>query len=409
MRSILLVALAACSSTTPPPVVSVGNCTTTGGANVTARRVAYGCGVANAKAPNCMAGSVTLVTSPPNDQRLFALEQTGRIRIIDKAGIVPAPFLDLSGDSGGPVVAGGEQGLLGLAFHPQYATNHQFYVYYTAANPGGGTDWLDVVARYTTSATDPNVADPKSATIVLAIPDKFTNHNGGMIEFGADGFLYIGNGDGGSGNDPDNNGQNPNELLAKILRIDVDHPTDGKPYGIPAGNPFKASGGSPEILIMGVRNPWRWSFDRMTGDLWIGEVGQGTIEEVDVLAPAEQAGANLGWSMFEGHNCFKAPCDETGKTFPLDSRTHASGWAAIIGGQVYRGACYPDLVGWYFYTDNARAGLVKAKLKDDRSGLDIVELPGTFPQSPASIHADATGELFETDTAGNIWHLEAAP
>ncbi|MCX5742716.1 MAG: PQQ-dependent sugar dehydrogenase [Proteobacteria bacterium] len=402
MRRLLLasVSLVAACNDTPPPKVLIGNCATTAGSTVVARRVAYGCGQDGAAAPNCINGGATLATSPPGDLRLFVLEQNGVIRILDREALLPTPFLDVSD----VIIAGGEQGLLGLAFHPSYATNREFFISYTVAKGGA---YADVVARYHASATDPNKAEP-TGEIVLSIDDAYSNHNGGMIEFGSDGLLYLGTGDGGSANDPQGNGQNPTALLGKLLRLDVDHPADGKPYGIPAGNPYQAGGGAPEVFLSGVRNPWRWSFDRATGDLWIGDVGQGEIEEVDVLTPTEQPGANLGWNMYEGTSCFRPPCDPAGKTMPRDQRTHADGWTAIIGGQVYRGACYPDLVGWYFYTDNGHGGLAKARRQPDGS-LEIVDLPGAFPSSPSSIHADAAGELYETDTRGNVFHLEATP
>ena len=380
-------------------------CTPVSGSTVTARKIGK------------VSGSAVLATSPPGDGRLFVVEQGGGIRIFENEMLKPTPFLDISAS----IVAGGEQGLLGLAFHPSYATNKKFYVFYTAANPApGGDAYVDVLAEYSGSANDPNVADPASGKIVLSIPDFASNHNGGMIEFGADGFLYLGTGDGGGGGDPKRNGQNTNALLAKMLRIDVDHPANGKPYGIPAGNPFAAGGGAPEVWIYGLRNPWRWSFDRANGDLWIGDVGQGVTEEVDVLKAGAQAGKNLGWSAFEGNaccatqgdHCTQSPpfqaCPTAGIQFAQDNRSHASGWFAIIGGQVYRGSCYPDLVGWYFYTDNGHGGMAKAQLQPS-GALTIMDLPGTFPSSPSSIHADSRGELYETDTSDNVWHIEAGP
>jgi glucose/arabinose dehydrogenase len=368
-----------------------------------------------------VAGGAMLATSPPNDPRLFVIEQRGAIRIFDNQdpltgmpALLPDPFLDISG---GDIVAGGEQGLLGLAFHPCYDSNGEFFIYYTTSN-------RNTVARCTVSS-DPNKANP-TCTPILEIPDFASNHNGGMIEFGKDGYLYIGTGDGGGANDPALNGQAlvdgspcpgaPNcqagrtsvALLGKILRIDVDNKLPGKEYGIPSSNPFANGGGAPEIFVIGVRNPWRWSFDTENGDLWIGDVGQDVLEEVDVLKAGQQAGVNLGWSMYEGTNCFHAPCNPAGKTMPQDTRTHSSGWNAIIGGQVYRGTCYPDLAGWYFYTDNVHHVLVKARLKTDNT-LEIVDLTGTFPTSPASIHADARGELYMTNTDGFVYHIEAGP
>ncbi len=426
----LVWALAACHSKKPadvhddgPVVPSVDAptdgpaalaCTPTAGSNVYTRHVG--------KTPN----AALLVTSPPGDGRLFVVEQTGQIAIFDQEQLLPTPFLDLSPGAGGDVMSGGEMGLLGLAFHPQYATNRQFFVFYTMNNPAAPPPYLDVLVRYTASATDPNVADPTSATTILSIKDFAVNHNAGMIEFGSDGMLYISTGDGGSGGDPARNGQNTHALLAKILRIDVDHPANGMPYGIPADNPF-ADGvaGAPEVYIYGLRNPWRWSFDRATGDMYIGDVGQGLTEELDVLVAGQQAGKNLGWSVYEASTCCvnasdhctqattnQQPCDPTGKFFPQDERTHAAGWKAIIGGQVYRGACFPDLAGWYFYTDFTLHPLVKARLNPDQT-LEIHDLTAPannpWPELPASIHADARGELYETTTRGDIYMIQAGP
>jgi glucose/arabinose dehydrogenase len=365
-------------------------------------------------------GGAVLATSPPGDDRLFVVEQRGAIRIYHAEQLAPAPFLDISDENGGPVVAGGELGLLGLAFHPQYASNGTLFVFYTGRKLGDPIHpYVDVLARYRVSATDPDRAIP-AGTVVLSIDDFTSSHNGGMIEFGPDGYLYIGTGDGGGQGDPQRNGQNPSALLGKILRIDVDHPAPGKPYGIPADNPFATGGGAPEVFMLGVRNPWRWSFDRMTGDLWIGDVGESQVEELDVLEAGKQRGANLGWSAYEGFSCCmtqpdrclqtgtQAPCDPAGKTFALDHRSHATGWNAIVGGQVYRGTCYPDLAGWYLYTDYVHGGMAKARKQPDGT-LEIVDLPGTFPAGPSSIHADARGELYETDTRGNVYRVEAGP
>lgn len=351
-----------------------------------------------------------LVTAPPLDPRLFVVARAGAIRIIKDGQVLPTPFLDISEQ----IVAGGEQGLLGLAFHPQYATTRAFFVYYTTNN-------ANVVARCTASAADPDRAEP-GCTTVLSVPDFAGNHNGGMIEFGADGYLYIGTGDGGGGGDPRRTAQDPNNLLGKILRIDVDTPAAGKAYGIPADNPFALGGGAPEVFIVGLRNPWRWSFDRATGDLWIGDVGQGRTEELTVLRPAQQMGANLGWSVYEGNACCDTQddncsqsgsqyaCDPTGLVFPQDARSHADGWISIIAGQTYRGTCYPDLVGWHFYTDYAsvNAGLVKARLQADNT-LEVVDLPTTLPGNVASIHADARGELYLTTTGGGVYELTVTP
>lgn len=389
------------------------------GRNVSSRRVAYGCAVAGAPAaPDCIVGAATLVTSPPHDPRLFVLELQGRIRILEHGSLRGDPFLDISYDAGGPVNANGlgELGLLGLAFHPQYATNRQFFVFYTMDNPDHAdtmNPYLDVLVRYTVSATDPSKADPSSAVMVLAILDPFSNHNGGMLEFGSDGYLYISTGDGGGVNglpaDPYGHAQDPHALLGKILRIDVDRKDPDKEYGIPADNPF-ASGidGAKEVWVLGLRNPWRWSFDRATGDMWIGDVGASTIEEIDMLPAGQQAGKNLGWPMWEGDTCYEPPCDATGMTFPIDNRNHLDGFWAITGGQVYRGSCYPDLVGTYLYTDTGYAYIQGATRRSDGS-FEIAQRSKDYNYGPSSLHADSRGELFETDIYGNIWQLIVIP
>ena len=377
------------------------------GTNVQAVKIADVCDP-GVMAP-CPDRALTLVSSPPNDPRLFAVEQVGEIRVIDNGEVKPDPFIDLTYADGGPVYMRSELGLLGLAFDPSYATNHTFYVFYTSIHRGGTLPYYDILARYTTSATDPDKADPASGQIILQIDDPYSNHNGGMIAFGADGYLYVATGDGGGAGDVAGNAQNPQALLGKILRIDVEHPSATKPYSIPADNPFAdGTAGAPEVFILGVRNPWRWSFDRETGDMWIADVGQELIEELDVLPSGAQAGKNLGWNMYEGNSCYKAPCTPDGMTFPQHTRAHSTGWAAIIGGEVYRGSCYPDLRGTYLFTDYMAHGLAAAKLQPDGS-LTVADLPGTFPAEPSSIHGDAEGELYLTTVGGEIYRLEVSP
>lgn len=388
---------------------SLLTCTPTTGTTMTLRQVAL------------VSGSATLATSPPNDGRLFVVEQQGRLRIVENDQLRPDPFLDITSK----VTAGGEQGLLGLAFDPQFARNGYFYVFYTTGACTAASPCRDVLERYTASTTAYDVADPASAQVVLSIPDFATNHNAGMIEFGSDGYLYVSTGDGGGGGDPHRNGQAIDRtattctatqcepLLGKILRIDVDHPANGKPYGIPPGNPFANGGGEPEVFIIGLRNPWRWSFDRATGDMWIADVGQSLYEELDVLPAGTQAGRNLGWSMYEANTPYSTNYtpDPTGKTFPQVVKTHSTdGWFAIIGGQVYRGPCYPDLDGVYFYSDNVKHTLSRATFDGTTvTTTDITPPASGWPGSPSSIHADARGELYEVTTNGRVYHLEAGP
>jgi glucose/arabinose dehydrogenase len=261
--------------------------------------------------------------------------------------------------------------------------------------------------------------------VLLSIPDFATNHNGGMIEFGSDGYLYVSTGDGGMAGDPHRNAQAVDRadpsciqtqcepLLGKILRIDIDHPANGKPYGIPADNPFATGGGEPEIYITGLRNPWRWSFDRATGDMWIADVGQAMYEELDVLPAGQQAGRNLGWSMYEANSRYLTnyPPAPAGKVFPSVVKTHAGdGWQAIIGGQVYRGPCFPDLDGVYVYSDHSAHTISLARLSGSTVTTSDAQPPsGSWPASPSSIHADARGELYETTTAGAVYHIVAGP
>jgi glucose/arabinose dehydrogenase len=274
------------------------------------------------------------------DSRLFVVEQGGAIKILNPDGTTnPSPFLNIST----LIASGGERGLLGLAFHPNYATNGFFYINYT--NLSGNT----VIARYTVNTGNPNVANPSSANILLTITQPYANHNGGSLKFGPDGYLYIGMGDGGSAGDPENRAQNINELLGKMLRIDVN---SGTPYGIPAGNPYVGIAGADEIWAIGLRNPWKFSFDKTLGNLWIADVGQGSIEEVDI-APATQSGLNYGWRCYEGDNAYNtAGCpSQTLLKFPLKTTSHSTGACSITGGYVYNGTVYPNFKGLYFFTD----------------------------------------------------------
>jgi glucose/arabinose dehydrogenase len=276
------------------------------------------------------------------DSRLFVVQRGGAIRILNANGTINATnFLTLTSST---IVSGGERGLLGLAFHPNYATNGYFYVNYTRASDGA-----TVIARYNVSA-NPDVADASSAQVLLTIAQPFSNHNGGSLVFGPDGYLYIGMGDGGSGGDPDNYGQNINSLLGKMLRIDVD---SGSPYAIPAGNPYAgATPGADEIWAVGMRNPWKFSFDKQTGDLWIADVGQNAREEINKAA-STAAGLNYGWRCYEANIPYNTNgCQSASNYFmPVANYALGNGYCSITGGYVYRGSTYPNMVGKYFFSD----------------------------------------------------------
>ncbi len=267
----------------------------------------------------------------PDDDRLYIVEKGGKIRIMDLAGnVLPIPFLDID-----PIVNSGanERGLLGLAFHPDYVSNGHFFVNYT------GNDGDTRISRFTRMAFDPNMADANSELVLLVVDQPFSNHNAGDLAFGPDGYLYVGMGDGGSGGDPGNRSQNPKELFGKMLRLDVD---GAIPYGIPADNPFAQSADTfPEIWALGLSNPWRISFDRMTGDLWIGDVGQDKWEEVDMEPAGSPGGLNYGWRCYEGFAPYNTngcgPANSYVPPIQVYANTNAVG-CSITGGYVYRGS-----------------------------------------------------------------------
>jgi len=277
------------------------------------------------------------LTAPPGDPRLFIVEQPGRIRIVRDGQLLPRPFLDLTDR----VLDGGERGLLSVAFHPRYRDNGFLYVNYTDVN--GDTR----VERYHVTG-DPDVADPGSGHLVLFVKQPYANHNGGLVLFGPDGKLYVGMGDGGGGGDPHGNGQNRAALLGKLLRLDVDA---GDPYSVPTDNPFVGvRGARPEIWALGLRNPWRFCFDREASLLYIADVGQNHWEEIDV-APAGRGGLNYGWNVMEGNHCYRAPlCDRDGLQLPVLEYSHREG-CSVTGGFVYRGSDLPELRGHYVYGD----------------------------------------------------------
>ncbi|HEU4585406.1 MAG TPA: PQQ-dependent sugar dehydrogenase [Gemmatimonadaceae bacterium] len=331
------------------------------------------------------------LTAPAGDARLFVVEKTGAIRIVKDGVLLPTPFLDLSD----AVSAGSEQGLLSMAFHPDYATNGFFYVDYTDVD--GNTQ----VVRYSVSTADPDVADPASAKPLLSVEQPFANHNGGLLLFGPDGKLYIGLGDGGSGGDPFGNGQSLGTLLGKILRIDVDA---GDPYAVPADNPFVGSAGARgEIWAYGLRNPWRFAFDPKSDRLYIADVGQGAWEEVDVV-PADAGGENFGWNIMEGTQCFNASsCSRNGLTLPVLEYSHADG-CSITGGFVYRGSLAPDVVGQYFYSDFC-AGFLRSFTFDGTSATQSITWEVGDIGNVQSFGEDAAGELYILSTNGTVYRV----
>ncbi len=338
--------------------------------------------------------SPVFLTAPANDPRLFIVEQPGRIRIVQNGALLPTAFLDVSSQ----ISSGGERGLLGLAFHPRYASNGFFYVNFT------GTDGHTRVMRYTVSS-NPNIATASSAKLIIRVDQPYANHNGGMITFGPDGMLYIGMGDGGSGGDPQNHAQNRGDLLGDMLRLNVDV---GDPYTPAAGNPYLSTPGAlPEIWAYGLRNPWRFSFDRGAPNLYIGDVGQNAREEVNVVA-ATAAGINYGWRIMEGTQCYSpASCTQTGLTLPVLDYTHASGGCSITGGYVYRGSAIPEIAGHYFYSDYC-AGFLRSFRYANGSATEMRDWDLTLG-SVLSFGEDAAGELYVLTGDGRVSRITKGP
>ncbi|MEW6208004.1 MAG: PQQ-dependent sugar dehydrogenase [Acidobacteriota bacterium] len=353
--------------------------------------------------------------------RLFIVEQTGRVFVLQPGSSAPTEFLNIASK----IISGGERGLLGLAFHPQFENNRRFFVNYTRSGDGA-----TVIAEYRASQANPNVADTNE-TPILTISQPFSNHNGGMIAFGPDGFLYIGMGDGGSANDPGNRAQSINDLLGKMLRIDIDLPNGQIPYSSPSTNPFVGAPGRDEIFATGLRNPWRFSFDRATGELYAGDVGQNVIEEIDIIA----RGGNYGWRVFEGTRCANDTqmCPTLSQIAPIAEYSHTNGRCSVTGGYVYRGSLSTAMIGAYFYADfctgeifmlmnGAQNRLLDTSLnissfgEDEAGELYVVGLGGTVhrikgpedtepPPPPvitsAFVRRRSTGELLDPITTKN--------
>jgi glucose/arabinose dehydrogenase len=328
----------------------------------------------------------------PGGDAIFIVEQGGRIFRLTKTpnGIDRRLFLDLSSK----VINRGERGLLGLAFHPRFAVNGNLFVHYSKA-PSGDT----VIARYRVGPD--SLGDPKSEEKILEVVQPFPNHNGGQIRFGPDGYLYIGLGDGGSAGDPGNRAQDRSNLLGKILRIDVDRTSRGSSYGIPTDNPFNAPGERPEIFALGLRNPWRFSFDRASGDLWVADVGQNGWEEIDRL----KKGGNYGWNVVEGEACFKPRflCGKERYDAPVHVYPHSQG-ASVTGGFVYRGATKPELLGRYIYGDFV-SGKIWALTLDGKQNVELLDTALNI----SSFGEDAAGEIYVLSYSdGGVYKLSRA-
>lgn len=335
------------------------------------------------------------VDAPPGDDRLFVVTKEGLIHIVKDGAVLAQPFLDISE----PTRNDGEQGLLGLAFHPDYAANGLFYVHFSDRH--GDTK----VFEYGTSG-NPDLADPESGRLIFFTTQPAANHNGGMLAFGPAGYLYIALGDGGGANDRYGNGQRPDTVLGALLRIDVDETAGGNGYSIPSDNPFVEGEGAAEVWAYGLRNPWRFSFD---GDLlYIGDVGQNLWEEIDV-APAAQAGINYGWPVMEGTNCFspRSGCDPTGLHLPVVEFPHGEG-CSVTGGYVYRGAAIPELAGRYFYSDWC-GGWLRSFMYENGVATDQRDHTGEVGglASVSSFGTDGFGELYLTTAGGDVWKLVA--
>lgn len=378
MRHALLAALVSALATGPPRTPTAAGPAPASASGLTLERVASGL-----KDP-------LYATAPPGDPRLFVVEQPGRIRIIKEGRLLPTPFLDLTDR----VRSGGERGLLSVAFHPRYAANGFLFVDYTDLR--GDTR----VERYAVSR-DADRADPSSGHLVLKVGQPFANHNGGLVMFGPDGMLYVGMGDGGAGGDPFGNGQKRGSLLGKLLRLDVDR---GDPYAVPRDNPFAGRAGlRGEIWAYGLRNPWRFCFDRVSGLLYIADVGQDLWEEIDVV-PARAPGLDYGWNVMEGAHCFRSErCDTRGRVMPAVEYGRDQG-CSITGGFVYRGRNMPALAGHYFYADYCR-GWIRSFKYERGVVSDHREWQGVEPGQVMSFGEDAAGELYLCSQNGDVFRL----
>lgn len=343
-----------------------------------------------------LSSPIDLQAPSDNSNRLFVVEQGGTIRIISGGALLPTAFLDISSSVD---FDGGEMGLLGLAFHPSYSQNRKFYVNYDRLLGG---QLQTIIAEFQASSANPDQADPLTERILLLVNQPFTNHKAGQLAFGPDGFLYIALGDGGSGGDPQGNGQNLQTLLGKMLRIDVDHTSAGLQYSIPSDNPFVGASALPEIWAYGFRNPWRFSFERGGTRLFAADVGQDSFEEIDIL----QAGGNFGWNTMEGSHCFSpsSGCSMSGLILPITEYDHGQG-QAVIGGYVYKGAAIAGLGGTYLFTD-FYGGEIWGLQEAPPGMWTRIDLLNSG-RNLSSFGQDAAGEIYVTDYSGSVLKLTA--
>jgi len=357
--------------------------------------------IADDPPPLALEGVASGIAAPINvaatpDGWLLVNERGGRVIAVAPASGATSVALDITDH----VQGGGEQGLLGLAIHPEWSgENLRAFVHYSAREGDGDTVLSEFLV--TDFALPPRL-DPTTERVLLTVDQPFSNHNGGQLAFGPDGYLYLGLGDGGSGGDPQGNGQNPDALLGKILRIDV----EGDPYAIPEDNPFADGGGAPEALLIGLRNPWRFSFDRATGLLWIGDVGQNAAEEIDRVDPLADAGANLGWTVMEASQCFAVPnCPTRGLTLPIAEYGRDLG-CSVTGGYVYRGEAIPDLRGWYLFSDYCSGPLFG--VPSDAEGVTGPRILFETGISVSTFGEGPDGELYVADlNGGSIYRIVA--
>ena len=346
---------------------------------------------------------VQVTSARDGSGRLFIVEQGGKVLIVKNGVLLPTPFIDIAAQ----LATGGERGLLGIAFHPSYKTNGKFYLYFTRKSDG------DIAINEYRVSGDPDIATHAALRRIITIDHPYANHNGGQMAFGPDGYLYIGTGDGGSGGDPGNRAQNLNVLLGKMLRINVNGHLGARQYLIPRSNPYVGRFGRNEIWSRGLRNPWGWSFDRLTGDMWIGDVGQNRYEEIDrsvvsATSTSRGRGVNYGWRIMEGRHCYRpsSGCHTAGLRMPVVEYDHSQG-CSVIGGFVYRGTAIPALAGRYVFGDLC-SGTIWTIPRTARAPASKSTLLSTSLQI-SRFGEDQAGELYVLDYAGGtLYRFDAA-